>query len=412
MTILNQNLGRLWSSLIIEELIRRESCHFFISPGQRNAPLIAAITHNPKAQIRLGIDERAQAFRALGFSKSSGKSAVLVCTSGTAVANYLPAVIEAKKSHSPLFILSADRPWEMVWADANQTIEQDLFGKFLNAYLDTGSPTEQVSPAALMTSVANLHFKSQNGPVHLNLPLREPLEAIRTPISEKYLDACEKILKSSPIYSRSVLENPDIGPIAKMINEGKKGLLVVGELPSHESAQGIRNLIKRLKWPFLLDVCSSLKFEHNLLHGAVPSFDHPEVLYFFAENPPESILHLGGRLVSKHYYSFLADHPEIQFIKISPYLEKEDPSHSLDMFIHSDVNRFCENLIPHLYNFSMPRYSWESLASKKIEIIDSGPLTYPQVSKSLMEWLPDGSTLYIGNSTAIKKGSKFYTTGV
>ena len=117
--LLSQNINRIWSSLIIDEFIKNGITQFYLSPGMRNAPLIAAMIHLQKfhkeLEIILCMDERGASYRALGYSKATGKPSVLVCTSGTALANYTPAVIEAKKSGLPLIILSADRPPELTF---------------------------------------------------------------------------------------------------------------------------------------------------------------------------------------------------------------------------------------------------------------------------------------------------------
>ncbi len=98
--LLSNNINRIWASLIIDEFIKNKITQFYLSPGMRNAPLIAAMTHlrgfHPELEIILCMDERAAAFRALGYSKATGKPSVLICTSGTAMANYMPAVVEAK----------------------------------------------------------------------------------------------------------------------------------------------------------------------------------------------------------------------------------------------------------------------------------------------------------------------------
>ena len=134
--LLSQNLSRIWASLIINELYQNNITQFYISPGMRNAPLIAALNHlkklYPNIQMIICVDERAAAFRALGHSKATGKPSVLICTSGTALANYYPAVIEAYKSNLPLIIISADRPPELSYCDDNQTIDQiKIFGKYV-----------------------------------------------------------------------------------------------------------------------------------------------------------------------------------------------------------------------------------------------------------------------------------------
>ncbi|RLA62933.1 MAG: 2-succinyl-5-enolpyruvyl-6-hydroxy-3-cyclohexene-1-carboxylic-acid synthase [Epsilonproteobacteria bacterium] len=402
--LLTQNLGRLWASLIVNELVKGGCKNFYLSPGLRNAPFIAAIENHPNANILLGIDERAQSFRALGDAKVTGKTAVLVCTSGTAMANYFPAVIEAKKSQTPLIILSADRPSDMVYSGDNQTMKQDnLFGEFVLGSFNPGPPTIEVSPNFLTTSIANLLNKGNfpaKGPVHLNCPLREPLNQDKRLIPKEYLEQSYYALRIETKYI-----NPTLDPSELDFNfeEVKNALLVVGPHEVKTNNRALSNLIKKWNWPFFLDACSGLKYSFNISDGATPSLDHPEVLKVLAKHPPEYIFHLGGRLISKHYYQFLKDHPNIKLITVNNQIDKEDPAHRTNIRYNCHPSAFAAKLI-HLLpeKKSEQFYNWNGLVNKKIEIINAGPLTYPSISKSLLDWVPEDSILYLGNSTVIR----------
>ena len=145
-----KNSAQLWSALIIDQFIKNDVLDFFPSPGMRNAPLLKAIHLASRANIYLGIDERAQSYRALAHIKVSKKPAVLICTSGTALANYLPAIIEARKTHLPLFVLSADRPGELLGADANQTINQvEVLRNYTKSFWQASEPQPSFPPRAL-----------------------------------------------------------------------------------------------------------------------------------------------------------------------------------------------------------------------------------------------------------------------
>ena len=112
MTIQLNNINILWGSLIVDELIRNDINFFFLSPGSRSTPLTVAVARHPQAQNRVVYDERSAAFQALGYARGCRKPAVLICTSGTAIANYMPAVVEAASDYVPLIVISADRPAE------------------------------------------------------------------------------------------------------------------------------------------------------------------------------------------------------------------------------------------------------------------------------------------------------------
>ncbi len=139
-----QNLNVLWALVIVEEFVRNGIDTFFVSPGNRNAPLIAALAQHKDVSARSVVDERAAGYCALGYAKATGRPAAVVCTSGTALANYYPAVIEANRDVVPLVVLSADRPPELVGSDANQTIHQvGIFGDFCRRVLNLPPPGEQ-----------------------------------------------------------------------------------------------------------------------------------------------------------------------------------------------------------------------------------------------------------------------------
>jgi 2-succinyl-5-enolpyruvyl-6-hydroxy-3-cyclohexene-1-carboxylate synthase len=405
--LLTQNLGRLWASLIIAELVKGGCKNFYLSPGLRNAPFIAAAENHPEAEIFIGIDERAQAFRALGYAKSSGKPAVLVCTSGTAMANYFPAVIEAYKSQTPLVILSADRPLDLVHSGDNQSMNQvNLFGEYVLGSFNPGTPNQEISPNFLTTTIANLLNKGRfptKGPVHLNCPFREPLGKEKSEIPNEYLDSAYQALRNETkfINPSSLPENFDF--LAKEFSQIKKAILVIGPSEAGSLTKGTLELIKKWQWPFYLDVCSGLKYKFNTSDGAVPGLDHPEVLKTLADNPPELIIHLGGRLVSKHYYNFLKEHPSIKLISVNNQLEKEDPAHRVNIRYNCHPDIWAEKAISILPDTQTDyQFDWSNLTQKKINIIDDGPLTYPKISKSIINWIPEGHTLYLGNSTVIR----------
>jgi len=172
---LSDNLNLLWSSLIVTELIKNGMETFFVSPGNRNAPLISALVNEAIACKKICMDERAAGYRALGHAKATGRPGVLVCTSGTAPANYYPAVIEAFREEIPMVILSADRPPELVGSDANQTIVQpDLYGRYCRDSLFLPCPSADYPLEALLSKIDSLVVHS-NGPVHINCAYRDPL---------------------------------------------------------------------------------------------------------------------------------------------------------------------------------------------------------------------------------------------
>lgn len=417
--LLTENINRVWSSLIINEFIKNDITHFYLSPGMRNAPLIAALAFYKKMNIDLKIftciDERGAGFRALGYTKATGKPCVLLCTSGTALANYFPAIIEASKSNLPLIVVSADRPKEQVLSGDNQTINQNkIFGEYVRAELDLGAPTTDISPRDLITNVANLISKSnsfEKGPVHFNCPFREPLENTRQAIPDFYLDAALAQANSpSPatdyLKTTTILPPNELKYLASRLIKSSAGILVIGSLPPSLDLEPIQNFIKALNWPVYLDISSSLKYEFSLKENAIPTFDHPEVLSELVANPPDTIFHIGGRLTSKHYYSFLQSLPLTHLITLNNCSEKEDPSHHTKVRINADINPVLNELTTLLSDQSPVQkkfaFNFKNFVSEKRKIIEDSPLSYPVISKMIIESLEDNSILYIANSTVVR----------
>jgi 2-succinyl-5-enolpyruvyl-6-hydroxy-3-cyclohexene-1-carboxylate synthase len=427
--LLDQNINRIWSSLIIDEILKNNIDTFYLSPGMRNAPLIAALVHlkqfYPTLTIHLCVDERAASYRALGYSKATSKPSVLICTSGTAMANYMPAVIESKKSNLPLIIISADRPSELTFCDDNQTIDQTKFyGQFIQGELNLGAPSIDISPLAMTSSLSNLIHKAlypQMGPVHFNCPFREPLEDTVTSIPLEYKKLAEnQILRKGPSTEYLKLETRlSENALIKLKDEiikVKTGLLIIGSLGANEDKEVIKSFIKHLNWPTYFDVSSSLKYEFNLNKESpivnFPTFDHPEVQEDLLRDPPDTIIHIGGRLTSKHYYTYLKQVPGINLITISLNKEKEDPSHHTKIRVNADIASTLQDLIKIIgtYHYqSKLNISFDQFALKKIDIINKGPLSFPKISKTIIDHIKNQSILYLGNSTAVRSFDSYFS---
>ena len=171
--------NRLWAYLIVEELLRCGIDFFCVAPGSRSTPLVAALAANEKARSLIHFDERGTAFAALGYARATGRPAAWITTSGTAVANGLPAVVEAATDGVPMVLLTADRPPELRQTGANQTIDQpDIFGDYVRWRFDLPAPDPGIDPAMVLTTIDQAAYRASRtpqGPVHLNLMFREPL---------------------------------------------------------------------------------------------------------------------------------------------------------------------------------------------------------------------------------------------
>ncbi|HLP60036.1 MAG TPA: 2-succinyl-5-enolpyruvyl-6-hydroxy-3-cyclohexene-1-carboxylic-acid synthase, partial [Candidatus Deferrimicrobium sp.] len=200
------NLNYIWSELIIEELIRNGVNLFCIAPGSRSAPLTVAAARHPKARTVIHYDERGLAFYALGYASVTRRPVALICTSGTAAANFFPAIIETSKKKLPLILLTADRPPELRETGALQTIDQiKMYGNYVRWFVDLPVPDPQIKPETLLTTIDQAVFRSQDplpGPVHLNCMFREPLAPNATGFDARiYLESIDHWLKGNHIYT-------------------------------------------------------------------------------------------------------------------------------------------------------------------------------------------------------------------
>lgn len=411
--LLSNNRARLWSSVIIDALIKGGVEQFYVSPGMRNAPLIAALNlRSNEIQLEMIIDERAAAYRALGASKVTGKTSCLICTSGTALTNYLPALIEAKKTHIPLIAVSADRPPELTFSDANQTIQLDRI--FLGAGIETHSlqaPNDQVSLRAIVGEVLHTLSKAKwpkMGPIHLNIPFREPLDHTTETVSDKQLSEAKSIIDSSRPLIESAFPGFSLGPdeesyLKDTLKSAENPLLVIGGLSPFQVGDALKNWVQSFKGAKVLDVSSSLKYLFPLCEGGVPTFEHQEIQNYLEQNRPDLIIQLGGRLTSKFYYNFLTQNPDIPLVVANAGMEREDPAFRVSYRYHGSAESFARDLLCVLGETRYHQLGhFEAVVKRKEEIIDAAPACYPVLSKTLLEIIPDKSALYLGNSTVIR----------
>lgn len=383
----------------------------------RNAPLLASAYHHPKMETYSFLDERALAYRALGNGKYEGNIPALTCTSGTAMANFLPAVIEAYRSHIPMIILTADRPVELVKIDANQTINQaDIFKEFTCHTINLEAPSTAIKPQRLRSLIANAvgRAKIDKRPVHINIPLRDPLTNELRSVDKDFLEQAMDSFNSHYPKNESIQfdDYRENSKIKELINNSKSPLLVIGKLERiNDKTEYIKNL-KSIDIPKFIDVTSGIKYQFSLEDKLSPTFDHPEVFDSYQANKPDLIIHLGGRLVSKHYYRFQEENPNIQVLHITNSDTNHDPGFSNNLKVICDPLSFLSSLKEYELHLNPPQNFFE-FTEKKREIIEGNELSFPFISKNIIERTNEILNskynnhnqfvdLLIGNSTAIR----------
>ena len=412
------NLNLLWSTLLIDELVRNGISLFCISPGSRSTPLTVAAARNANARTRVFFDERSAAFFALGHARATGKPAALICTSGTAVANYLPAVIESAQDFVPMILLTADRPPELRDTGANQTIEQTgIFGAYLRWSVDMPCPDAAIPPAFVLTTVDQAVHRALSqppGPVQINCMFREPLIPGPDEAPPGLPDSLQEWHSHRQPWTQYSI--PELTPAPAVIDRvgeklaaAKKPLLVAGRLDTAEERQAVARLAGHLDVPVFADITSGLRSE-TASFSLISHYNH---MLNPAGAPPEfdCILHLGGRVVCKH----LPLLPAKEKILVVPQPGRMDPAHNITLRIQAGIASFCHAL-EHTIPAAGHSGAGSGLPACDAELqrhfsaaLDRGTLTEPAVARCIARTILPGNGLYLGNSMPVRDFDMFVT---
>ena len=416
------NFNSLWSTLIVEELIRQKCNYFCISPGSRSTPITVAVAQNPNAHANIFYDERGSAFHALGYARGTGQPAVLICTSGTAVANYLPAIIEAYQDSVPLIILTADRPPELRDTGANQTIDQvKIFGNYLNWYFELPTPDENISSQFVLTTIDQAYYKamhSPKGPVHINCMFREPFFSKDKPV-EILTNKIKKWQQSGfPFTTYSAPESRNIfhadSETVKKINRTKRGIIIAGKLDNVSDAEAVLEFANNLGWPVFADITSGLRIG-NTSEVIIEHFD----LLFLSESckdslQPEMIIQFRKRFVSKRLLKYLDDLNSENYFLIDDSPHRYDPMHIVSERIVSNISQFCESLKTHINGNIDSKWN-KNIQSNNKKISDflknefemENPISEISVARIAANQIPENSGLFLASSMPIRDMDMF-----
>lgn len=408
------NLNVLWSRALLEELKRSGVRHAVVCPGSRSSPL--ALGCAEQFQTWSVIDERSAAFFALGIAKQSGAPVVLVATSGTAGAHFYPALIEAAASHVPLIALTADRPLELQGWGAPQTIDQGhLFGRFVRMFADLGIP-EASGPSLLhlratAARAASASLRAPRGPVHLNVPFREPLAP--TPDG----------LDVSQLPPRAVSGTTDaplvslVPPVAQVrpdalerlkarMRSAERGVIIAGPRDAQDGlGEAAIALGRAYGFPVLAEAASNVRFAQE---GVVTVYDgilrHPG---FASRHTPELVLHLGGGLTTKVIRGWL-DKSGAHLVQLSDSGQLHDPQHVGAEVLEGDPVAACRALVegqaPRASKWAQDFAEAERRARIAVEraMAQTRGLSEPAVAREVAAQLPEGAQLFVSSSMPIR----------
>jgi 2-succinyl-5-enolpyruvyl-6-hydroxy-3-cyclohexene-1-carboxylate synthase len=374
----NDNLGADLMSqstqlarVIVRQIIEAGITDAVISPGSRNAPLsLALIAAQERKLIKLHIriDERTAAFYALGLAKATNRPVPVICTSGTAVANYHPAVLEASHSNIPLFVITADRPAALRRTGANQTTEQArIFGKAVRYFAD-------VSGAAYPLELPLNSL--QTGPVHLNVQFEEPLLAGS---DTTWLDG----LKVSP---PRIFDRKKPGTLA---SKSTRGLLVIGHDRGGIAVEDVKKFADQLGWPILSE--DPLTFVNSSAHASL--FLTSTVIA--KDLAPDTVIVIGRTTLSRSVNA-LINSARAKFV-IDPRIATVDTDRLAE-------KKFTE--LPELYTAPADLEwlaKWAKYSQRTTKVVNEiSTWSEPLIAREISQYLPDQSTLFIASSRPIR----------
>ena len=407
--------NRKWASAAIVACLRCGITDFFVAPGSRCTPLTIALANASGKWTGISIhqhfDERGLAFAAIGYGRATGRPGVFICTSGTAVANAFPAVIESAAEDIPFVLMTADRPRELRGSGSNQTIDQvELFGGYPEAFADLHCSKDGNNPSAVDKTIIGLLEKATHGPVHINCMFAEPF------LDEAYSDG--DLLGLPCAVGTADLFSPPVGladgedsPIE--IAGGKT--LVVASGCRREVALAAKDLAKRLGAPFMADVTSGLReLAYDL---ALKRLIGHEAFW------PDTLVHIGRRIVSKRLLKFMEAARPSTYLHINETNQPIDPLHMVTDKVIGNVPSICERI--QIKTEPPPEYlqKWTAVSGHSQEVLgqqfNESPIgaidandhidgiSEPAVAWHVAKTIPTGSGLFLGNSMPVREMDSF-----
>ena len=459
---------------LVDEFYQLGVRHAVFSPGSRSTTMAMLFTEYEGFETYMNIDERSASFMALGIAKAHKEPTVLVCTSGSAVAHYLPAILEAQYSGVPLIVLSADRPHTLLHVGAPQTVDQQkIFGTAVNYYEELAVPQEehyytyprQVARKAYMKSM-----DTKKGPVHINVPLFEPLvpeldskhfEAGRSPykvFKPNYGDvfSCQNrsnnpsnpsnVSKASNIrnvsYTKITTDNNtnNSNNSNPLLAQYKKVLILAGPQIDVNEVESIRSFAEDLQAPILADSLSNVRRYHKTdaiddnHEFAINRSNDTDMIQkkhfsdvvistydaFLADKDlwpvlkPDCVIQFGQMVVSKRVQQMMASWDNVEYIEINPTMDSMNPTGKTTIHMQASIDMFT-----HLYAVKNESNaylnSWQSLeVAGKAQLstaIEEPSCFEGRTIRELQQHIPDNSQLLVANSMTIRDFDYFWFSG-
>lgn len=401
------------SRLLMATLATAGVTDVVVSPGSRSTPMVVAAVREPRLQCHSIVDERSAAFFALGQARIRERPSALVCTSGTALVHYLPALVEATLTGVPMLVLSADRPHELQHGHAPQTIDQvKMFGEYVRASYDfpapDGTTSSLVGLRRMVAQAVALSMDPRPGPIHVNVRARKPLEprVASTPDELELVKRVDGLLarrfpipgRSTRVPSASSVESANLE-----IAAAKRGLIVCGPaLPSQARyAKAIAELSRRTGFPVYVEATSQLRY--GPWPSDIPRVAHLDLLVrkLAPESAPDLVIQIGlpptFELLPK--LESLGPLPSLIVLSEDDFC---DPSGHATVFLFGDLGESCQRLTRTAPEPS-PFVAIDEAAREVVRSeLGTSPFAEGHAVRAVVESLRDGDTLVVGNSLAVR----------
>ena len=396
---------------IVASLVQNGVEQVVVSPGSRSTPLAYAFAHTKEIKMFRQVDERAAAFFALGLAKSTGKPVVLLCTSGTAAANYFPAIVEAKYARVPLIIMTADRPHELREVGAPQAINQiHLYGEQVKWFAEFPIPDDAKSTLPFIerhtARAVAIAMSAPYGPVHINVPFREPL----------LIDFCDlpKLRYQGNILNDGSLSEEAKHVLQNAITETRKGIFIVGELALNTDVDYIWALIRRAKWPVIVESLSNMRgnIPEDCLPYVISTYDAILKNAAFKNRiAPTTVIRFGAQPVSKFLSNFIAESNPENYIIVDEDPMFRDSTSMATSFIHAKLDQSLAHLAVESNIDASYVALWQQgqkIASKHIEHYIENEHDEGALVGEMLQAIPQASDIFTSNSMPIRDIDTFY----
>lgn len=414
MSIDGRNVNTIWASVLVETLARLGLRSAIICPGSRSAPLAIAFAQHPQIEAIPVLDERSASFFALGLARSQNLPVAIVCSSGTAGANFFMAVIEAHESRVPLLVLTADRPPELRDCNAGQTIDQQkLYGSYPNWYHEVSLPAIDRSLLAYLRQTTIFAWERAQyptaGAVHLNLPFRDPLAPIEQAaareftLPENFFDAVAAPLPSAPAVQ---MDWPQVD----------RGIIIAGVAQPANPAkycQSIAHLAKHFGYPVLAEGLSPVRNFAALNPYLISTYDLIlRQANFASELAPDLVIRVGEMPTSKILRQWISQTQPRQYV-IDSGDRNLDPTHGLTIHLRGSIDSL---ILPEPQPPTEYLWRWCELEGQVRDRLDSTLSEIDWLFEGKTAWmlsqhLPPQTPLFVANSMPVRDVEWFWRPG-